>query len=94
MNYIALIFHETFYRVSEKSELRTDVESQKIYCGLRSVNARRYTRDYFIHDDDDRVAGPDLSFSPDQTVHLVDATVRTSQPIRGLSPDHVISLDK
>ena len=64
------------YRVSHKAEVTSEAESRKIYCGLRSVNAKRYNRDYFIHGDDDRLAGPDLSFSPEQTVQS-DDMVRT-----------------
>ena len=67
---------ELLCRVSHKSEAASDAESRKIYCGLRSVNAKRYNRDYFIHFDDDRLTGPDLSFSPEQTVQS-DDTVRT-----------------
>ena len=63
-------------RVSHKAEVTSEPESKKIYCGLRSVNAKRYNRDYFIHGDDDRLAGPDLSFSPEQTVQS-DDMVRT-----------------
>ena len=44
-------------------------EDYKIYCGLKSVPATRYNRDYFINnDDDDRLARQDISFSPEETV--------------------------
>ena len=68
------------FRISHKSEVASDAESKKIYCGLRSVNAKRYNRDYFIHGDDDRLNGPDLSFSPEQPTVQSDDTVRTISP--------------
>ena len=77
IEYTEITLQNRSYRVSHKAEVTSEAESRKIYCGLRSVNAKRYNRDYFIHGDDDRLAGPDLSFSPEQTVQSDDMLVRT-----------------
>ena len=49
---------------------RRSEQQQKIYCGLRSVNADRYNRDYFINNksSDERLQSRDLSFTPEEVI--------------------------
>ena len=49
-----------------------DNDDNQIYCGLRSVNADRYTRDYFINTSDTRMsrANQEISFSPQDNVEF------------------------
>ena len=48
----------------------TSEQQQKIYCGLRSVAAERYNRDYFINNknSDGRLQSRDLSFTPEEVI--------------------------
>ena len=51
------------------SQLVPSDQHQKIYCGLRSVNAARYNRDYFINNgSDERVDSRDISFTPEEAI--------------------------
>ena len=53
-----------------RSDVTTSEQQQKIYCGLRSVNADRYNRDYFINNknSDERLQSRDLSFTPEEVI--------------------------
>ena len=55
---------------SRRSKVATSEQQQKIYCGLRSVNADRYNRDYFINNksSDERLQSRDLSFTPEEVI--------------------------
>ena len=53
-----------------RTDVATSEHQHKIYCGLRSVNADRYNRDYFINNknSDERLQSRDLSFTPEEVI--------------------------
>ena len=48
--------------------------ARKINCGLRSVNAARYNRDYFINKNSSDDKLPDVSFSPEELMEYVNGS--------------------
>jgi len=53
--------------------------ARKIDCGLRSVNAARYNRDYFINKNGSEDRSVDVSFSPEEMVEYMNSSSPTGQ---------------